>query len=65
VLLAAVSTGAALGVRSAAEQAPALLTGAAVAATVGVVYVLGLVLLRAPERSLPLEVLRTARRRRR
>lgn len=64
-LLAAVSTGAALGVRSAAEQAPALLTGAAVAATVGVVYVLGLVLLRAPERSLPLEVLRTARRRRR
>lgn len=61
--LAVVATAAGLGMRAVVAGAPALAAAAAIAVVVCAVYGLGLILLRAPERHIPLEMLRAARRR--
>ncbi|WNB85828.1 murein biosynthesis integral membrane protein MurJ [Cellulomonas sp. ATA003] len=63
VVLAAAGTAAGLAVRAVAVELPALAQVVVVAAVVAAVHALGLVLLRAPERRLPGEMLRAARRR--
>ena len=60
--LAVVSGTAGLLARGWSSELPAVVTAGVVAAVVGGVYLLGLVLLRAPERGLVLDVLRSVRR---
>lgn len=61
--LAAAATAAGLGVHVLLVGVPALVTAGVIAVAVCGIYGLGLVLLRAPERLVPLEMLRAARRR--
>lgn len=62
--LAAVAAAAGAGVLALTQGLPALLTAAAVGVAVCGLYILGLIVLRAPERRVPMEMLHAARRRR-
>jgi putative peptidoglycan lipid II flippase len=64
LVLAAVAGAAGLGAREALAELPSFVLAALCAAVVGGTYLLGLVVLRAPERLLVGETLRTLRRRR-
>lgn len=61
--LGAVAAAAGLAVIALTDGLPAILTVGAVALVVGGLYFLGLIVLRAPERRVPMEMLRAARRR--